>query len=286
MLRTRRRSIWLGLFLFFCLALLLAAILYPMVLHLRGFFTLRPLPMVVWFAAALGYTGLLAALVGGAYLALRQRAQLAAQESNWRVQEQAIQAMREERHDVLNELTLAMSYLEVGRIQEARQVLEYLSVTLSDRFQTNTLPEDAWLTIIRIKGAEASRRGIRFETHVQGSPPARALDKRLLPRIIGNLLDNAFDAASEDPKPHVVLIWDQVESQRQLVVKNNGQSIPQQVGSRVFEPGYTTKGNNGRGWGLAICRRMADQLNGRLTYQSQNGYTVFRLVLPAASKDT
>ncbi len=276
----RNRSVWLGLFLLLNLILLLAALAYPMMLYVQGTVEFRTVPISVWYVAALAYLGLIAAIVYWTFLSVRQREQAAAKEFRWEVQERVLEALREQRHDVLNELTLALSYLEVGRVQEGRQVLEYLAVTLSDRYQTNSLPEDAWLTIIRVKGEEAKRRRIRLDADISGPAPSQPVEQRLLPRIIGNLLDNAFDAAQQADEPHVVISWDQLQDKRQLTVKNNGHCIAAEDAERIFEPGFTTKGGEARGWGLPICRKMAGRLEGSLHHRDKDGYTVFTLVLP------
>ena len=97
----------------------------------------------------------------------------------------------------------------------------------------------------------------------------------MLVTIIGNLIDNAFDAmnTSEDgydtekellfgiySRPGAVLI----------TVDDTGCGITAQDIEHIFENGYSTKGE-GRGTGLYQVKTMVEALGGKLTVESQIG---------------
>ena len=263
------------------LVLLLAALTYPMILYRQGIVGFRVVPIQLWYGAMLGYGGILVGLTALLYAQWKQSRAPAVEHEKSAMQDGVLRALRAQRHDVLNELTLASSYLDMGRTQEARQVLAFLAMNVSERHEASSLPSDAWLTIIRTKQKEAERRGITFTAELRAPGPNDVHRLRYLPRIIGNFLDNAFEAASQDTDPFVRLNWEQVGDGYSLAVTNNGPGIPREVQDQVFKMGYSTKGGEHRGWGLVLCEKMARKIHGTISFQSDDGLTTFVLQLPA-----
>jgi signal transduction histidine kinase len=68
-----------------------------------------------------------------------------------------------------------------------------------------------------------------------------------------------------------------------LTVANDGPAIPREVQHQVFERFYRLDGTraSGSGLGLAIARELAEVMGGRIELDSQNGWTLFTLVLSA-----
>ena len=70
----------------------------------------------------------------------------------------------------------------------------------------------------------------------------------------------------------------------QVTVRDNGPGIPEALRSTLFEPFVTTK-RGGQGLGLAIVRKLVQQMNSRVLFERDHalGQTTFRLLLPVAS---
>jgi signal transduction histidine kinase len=68
-----------------------------------------------------------------------------------------------------------------------------------------------------------------------------------------------------------------------LTVANDGPEIPREVQQQIFERFYRLDGTraSGSGLGLAIARELAEVMGGRIELDSQNGWTLFTLVLSA-----
>lgn len=201
------------------------------------------------------------------------------------VQEAALRTLREERHDLLNELTLISTYVQMGKVEEALHSIHYSAAKLSDRHNYSTLPADAWSTVLQVKQAEAERLSIAFSVDLQASPPEDFHEQRLLPKVIMNLVDNAFAAVDQREDGLVTLSW-MIDSQgkRMLAVSNNGPEITALEGLRIFRGGVTSKpdSSGNHGWGLVICKRIAEELGGTLTFTSSPELTTFTLTLPPA----
>ncbi|NLJ81015.1 MAG: GHKL domain-containing protein [Firmicutes bacterium] len=203
-----------------------------------------------------------------------------------RLAKQSLRALQEERHDVLNELTLISSYVQMQKWEQAQACIAYTAASLAERYNYSTLPDDAWFTVLASKQKEALHRGITFAIHIDADPPLDYAELRLLPKLITNLVDNAFAAVENTPNPTVSLFWSKrPQGGRLLSVTNNGPPIPAEIRARIYEPGVSTKTRqkeNG-GWGLAICKKIAAELGGALEYESCELLTSFTLDLPAPS---
>ncbi len=201
-----------------------------------------------------------------------------------RVQSSALRTLREERHEFLNQLALISTYLQMGEKQKAQHCIDFAAASLSQECDEPYLPEDAWLMVLEAKKQKALVRGIRFTVNIQAEPPLAFAEQRLLPKLISNLVDNAFAAALNTPLPRVDLRWEELEDGRILQVSNNGPPITPEQGRKIFQGGVTTKNNTEgtHGWGLVICQKIADELKGTLSYASTSAETTFTLRLPPA----
>lgn len=198
--------------------------------------------------------------------------------------------MHGQRHDLLNELTLALMYLQSGDMEKGQQCLRYAASHVSNTVSEQGLPEDAWMAMINLKQKEAMARGITFHVHLTYATLENPRESHLLARLLGNLLDNALEAATESPKPFVLVAYRHGLGYRKLVIGNNGATIPPELIKQVRQPGFSTKGGN-RGYGLAICERLAYQMGGYLEIKSDPSkeWTEVSIVMPtpdgAGSRD-
>jgi signal transduction histidine kinase len=65
-----------------------------------------------------------------------------------------------------------------------------------------------------------------------------------------------------------------------ITVSDTGVGIPDDFKSKLFKPMMTTKAK-GQGLGLAVVKRLVEALNGKVTFESQEGKgTIFTIALP------
>jgi len=112
-------------------------------------------------------------------------------------------------------------------------------------------------------------------------------NKNKLIHVMVNLLQNSLDALKgknfENENP---VIW--IEGQTQLgksvlVVRDNGVGINREHLDKIFDPFYTTKDvGEGMGLGLAICYRIVQEYEGRISVRTEPGkFCEFTLEFPA-----
>ena len=88
--------------------------------------------------------------------------------------------------------------------------------------------------------------------------------------VLGNLIDNAVDAAGYDSTV-AIRLGECADGGRTIVVEDDGPGVPVPERAKVFEAGVTTKeaeGINSRGFGLALVQRVARRRGGRAAVSS------------------
>jgi signal transduction histidine kinase len=102
-------------------------------------------------------------------------------------------------------------------------------------------------------------------------------DARLLHRALVNLLVNALQNVDADGK---VSLRAAVERDLLCItVHNDGAPIARELAERLFEPFFTTRAT-GTGLGLAVVRRIAEDLGGSVKLEPTSEGTRFLLALP------
>ncbi len=115
-------------------------------------------------------------------------------------------------------------------------------------------------------------------------PRAFASDAQLS-HVFLNLLINAAQSLSDDGKSHLVRVTAQPDERGWIVVEvhDTGHGIPAELGTRVFEPFFTTRAaSEGTGLGLALCQTVVRALGGEISFTSRPGSTTFVVTLPPA----
>lgn len=173
--------------------------------------------------------------------------------------------------------------IQEGRLEDLSGYLENISGKIT--FLNSVLKVDNPIigALLKAKATEADVKRIRLEIDISTSLAglgAKALD---LARITGNLIDNAFDAVlSLEEHERIV----SVEIRRagpllQLEVSNRGQAIEAEMVGRIFEPCYTTKGEEHSGLGLHIVKTLAEKLMGTVgVITDETKGTRFVITLP------
>jgi signal transduction histidine kinase len=104
-------------------------------------------------------------------------------------------------------------------------------------------------------------------------------DDALLRQMVGNLLDNAIRHAA--PGGHVTATLERSANRVTLRITNDGDGIPLEYQSRVFERFVRLGASEGAGLGLPIARWIAGAHGGTLVLEnSEPGRTTFAITLP------
>jgi two-component system CitB family sensor kinase len=194
-------------------------------------------------------------------------------------------SLRAQQHEFSNRMHALAGLLELNRTDEALEYLTELRGLSADLDQTlrTRIRAPHLVGLLLGKAAEADERGIELviapDTTI-GEAPGRL---RLLTTVIGNLVDNAFDALAGAPAPRRVTV-SAVESPDAIVVTvaDNGPGVPPGEIAHIFRDGYTTKRGSlvrHSGLGLALVHDAVARAGGIVTVDNDHG-AVFRVVIP------
>ncbi|MEV5201923.1 ATP-binding protein [Streptomyces sp. NPDC053720] len=227
----------------------------------------------------------------GTVVTLRDHTELQALSGELDSERGFTQALRSQAHEAANRLHTVVSLIELGRAEEAvgfaTAELE-LAQALTDRV-VGAVAEPVLAALLLGKAAQANERGVELvladDSLIDDGDLPATLSHRDLVTILGNLVDNAVDAASEAvtgaPGPgsvpaqrgtgggraaraRVTVTALAGEGELLLRVADTGAGIGPQDASLVFDRGWSTHGT-GRGIGLALVRQAVHRNGGTVT---------------------
>ena len=107
----------------------------------------------------------------------------------------------------------------------------------------------------------------KFEWHLQEQPVYIKADKTHINRLFTNLIQNGLQAVPADRQPHIIITEKVLEDSVIIELKDNGNGINEAIQPKIFTPNFTTK-SSGTGLGLAMSRRIVEQTNGIIYFQT------------------
>ena len=195
------------------------------------------------------------------------------------------EALRAQTHEHGNRMHTAVALLELGRTEEAIEILTETSRQSQELVDQVTARRDGDPTVGALllgKASQARERGIDWMVSIDPGAPRSTLTPVDAVSVVGNLIDNAVDAAAAGAEPR----WVRVElapaprGALSIVVSDSGSGIPADIADRVWDHGFSTKpaGADGRGVGLALVRSIVDGAGGSVDIAASP--TAFHVVLP------
>src|SRR5437016_2381561 len=136
--------------------------------------------------------------------------------------------------------------------------------------------------LLLAKAAIASERGIELRVSDNTVMTRSALDSEDLITLLGNLIDNALDAAATSDGRWVSVSVTEQDDELVVKVHDSGSGIPDGVDGQIFQEGFSTKAGPNRkrrGFGLALVRQVARRNGGDITV-ANNGGALFTVRVP------
>ena len=189
-----------------------------------------------------------------------------------------VDSMRANNHDFTNKLHVILGLIQMGMYDDASSYIQNITLVQRENISKvmNAVNEPAVAALLIGKIARASELNVDFVLR-EGcyySATDINLPSEMLITVIGNLLDNAFDAMNEgiDYKEHKELMFGIYSKPGALLitVDDTGSGIKSENINLIFENGFSTKGQ-GRGTGLHQVKAMVDNFGGKITVESQEG---------------
>ncbi len=175
---------------------------------------------------------------------------------------------------------MIINILEIGKLEEQKMPLRIEPVSIH-RSVAEALSEMTSL---------CARDNISVANQVDPGLPAVGADRRLIGRVLANLLTNAF---KHTPAGGQVSIEAKIDADEMILsICDNGDGIPEELQPHIFEKfvggnsGLDSRRMHDSGLGLTFCRLAVERHGGRiwLTSRSGQGTAVF-VALPCRASE-
>lgn len=206
-----------------------------------------------------------------------ERAQLEIYRRYQKITEDLIDDIRARQHEFDNHIQ-AMSMCKDNYIY-----IDYIE-SLKDRNSLGNLVKlDSSLLsgLLYGKKKEAMMNGVNFKINIENFDSWNELKENELIDIVGNLLDNAFEAIEDYKEKNVTLDFKKENERNIIMVKNNYEYLGNDIIGKMFKKGISTKKGSGRGFGLYNISKILNKYNGEIEVKNilylDKNYIMFKI---------
>ena len=200
--------------------------------------------------------------------------------------EQYIDSMRAQTHEFMNKMHVILGLIELEKYSEVTSFIRQLNNDYQEEvgYITEKIKVPAIAGFLLGKINEAKEQGVEIILEEQSFLPELKTGEsiHLLLQIMGNLLDNAKEAVAHTLDKRVTLLVSYDLEAQILIIKvtDSGQGIAGDIQAKMFERGFSTKGEH-RGYGLNLIQTIVTNHQGFIEVKSQqNQGTTFYIELP------
>ncbi|MEH7377779.1 sensor histidine kinase [Neobacillus drentensis] len=198
------------------------------------------------------------------------------------------EGLRAQTHEYSNRLYTLLGLIQLGSYKEA---IDFISreVDVAQGFISflmKEIPDPIIAGFILGKVSLSSELKINFTIDRESSfmdVPAE-ISRDTLVTIIGNLVNNAFDAVRENGKEEkrVSLFLTDLGKELIIEIEDNGKGIDPILSEQIFQDGFSTKNRQSNaGIGLSLVKKAIKDLGGYITFSSNEGAaTIFTVAIP------
>ncbi|WP_193754530.1 ATP-binding protein [Shouchella tritolerans] len=199
--------------------------------------------------------------------------------------QQYSQDLRAQAHEFTNKLYAISGWLQLGYSDKALEFIHEESGvhTRHEKVIFEQIADPTIQAVLLGKLSKASEKKVTLainpESAVSFIWPAQVTAS--LVTIIGNVIDNAFDAVLETKTPEVDVFLTDIGTELVIEIADNGTGIDPDVVERLFEQGFTTKEGGHRGFGLSLVQAALKELGGFLEIEANKPTgTIISLYIP------
>jgi two-component system, LytTR family, sensor histidine kinase AgrC len=190
-------------------------------------------------------------------------------------------SLRAQRHDFMNHLQVVYSLMEMNEYSDARDYIDKVYKDIQKVSRVLKTANPAINALLQAKMLACEQRGIRMELNIATSLKELNIPVWELCRIIGNLIDNSIYALRNEQSERLIIInlFEDLKNYG-FRISNNGPVIPHDIAEKIFDAGFSTKGDKGDGMGLAIVKDIVNEYSGNIKLLSSDKITYFEVSLP------
>jgi two-component system CitB family sensor kinase len=223
----------------------------------------------------------------GSVTTLRDRTELLELRRELDLTRHVTDTLRAQAHEFSNRLHTIAGLIELGEADEAVRFVHRVSSGRSELTDavTTAVRDPSIAALLIAKASQADEFGVDLRISPDSALPV--LDDELsidVATVVGNLVDNALDAATAARERWVEVALGLVDGEVDIVVRDSGPGVPPGMEREVFRRGITTKGPSSRqttgeepagerGIGLSLVHLVCTRRGGDVTATSDGGST-------------
>jgi two-component system CitB family sensor kinase len=184
-------------------------------------------------------------------------------------------ALRAQRHEFANRVHTLSGLLQTYHYEEAIEYLRAMSAgPISMLGPGGEEINDPYLqAFLSAKTSAAAEQDVRLKLGTGSWVPSKVVAPVEVTTVVGNLVDNALDAAKLGRRRPATVEIDLLAEDTTLhvAVTDSGDGVPEHLRDSIFTEGVSTKSGDGRGLGLALTRQAARSLGGEVRVADHGG---------------
>lgn len=197
---------------------------------------------------------------------------------------QYAERLREKKHEFSNLLHLISGYIQIGEYDKAIEIISENHLPderIIEQFK-KMINDPVVASIFIGKYYYAFEKGVVLELDDNSSIQEiihPSISKHFV-TIFGNVINNAIDAALNSEIKKIKLFITDIGNDIVFEIEDSGKGIDEQMIEKIFEKGFTTKGEFHSGYGLFFVKNTLELMNGFITIVPSNYGTITSIYIP------
>ena len=189
--------------------------------------------------------------------------------------------IKTQHHDFLHHVNTIYGLLQTEQYDSCTKYISELNKEVAAINEVIPLHSVACSSLLQVLKQKATLLGIELKVIVKHNFEQILFNVTELNRIIGNLIENAFDEVRSSPPNDkwVEIIFDYRNEYFYLIVSNHG-SINQEYIDNIFNVNFTSKNGENCGLGLPSVKKIVEKYNGLIYLESNDNETSFIVQIP------
>lgn len=179
------------------------------------------------------------------------------------------------KHDMKNHSLVILSYLNEGKVEEAKDYTSKILDNLNKMYTYINVGNSLMNYIINHKLSNAKEQGVEIKAEIENLAFAY-MDSVDFSALLNNLLDNAIEAAVQTKEKKMEVIISNQKGFDSIVVKNS-------IDTSVLKnnPEFkSTKEGEGHGFGMVQIRKITEKYDGMIDIYEEKDHFVINVVYP------
>jgi two-component system CitB family sensor kinase len=191
-------------------------------------------------------------------------------------------SLRAQNHEFMNKLHTISGLIQ---LEEYDKVINFINVIATNKKNIITIISDkikdvaiVALILSKYSKCEEGRINLVIDKDSKIIKLPKYMTSNELVSVVGNLIENSIDAVKNDGTGEIYVKIYEKENGLEIIVKDNGDGIPEEIRESIYEMGITSK-HSGRGFGMYIVKKIIDEAKGTI-YFKVNGGTKWNIFIP------